>query len=696
MGEAAVAREFSRRVFLAASIAVGADPLVAAGRSSISTSSWRERSDLFTEGVASGDPDDNSVILWTRRSFAPHDEGMLLVEVSLDASFGRIVAERSVRIVPAADWTCRVLVGNLRPDTIYFYRFSDREGRGSRVGRTRTAPPKSSTAAAKFAFVCCQNVNQGAQNAYRRMIYEDERAAPADRLGFVLHLGDFIYEVVWYPEDRPQGMYDRKLRDVVRYPSGERIGDFHVPTTLDDYRAVYRAYLRDPDIQDARARWPFVAMWDNHEFSQNGWQGLIEFGGAVRPAQTRKVAANQAWYEFQPARVGRPGGLTLDGFDPPHVVDAPIERYDEDGLGLEANNLAAIRSLTGYRTFHWGTNVEVIITDQHSYRSRDPLDHPEADALSSRDFLDMMPEEAMVILDAGRSFGGGSPPATIRYGDASVNNYLRSAPPQTILGAEQKAWFLDKLSRSQATWKIWGNTLGTLDWRADPQNLPDGMGKPWPGAGFAGFGGGDHGSAYVERAEIYDHVRTRGITGFATIAGDRHSFWAGLSAKALPPERFDPVGVAFVVASLSAPGLVEAREHTLAADHPLRSLYLVDGPGSPHPEPTVNLLLRHGVRSCIEYAASGSLAKAHEMTNTGMSPHLSFVDMGGHGYAVVTAAPEKLEVEFVCLPRPIDRSTSPDGGPVRYRVVHSAALWGVGGHPELVRTHVDGDLGLSG
>jgi alkaline phosphatase D len=95
--------------------------------------------------------------------------------------------------------------------------------------------------------------------------------------GFVLHLGDFIYETVWYPEDRPQGMYDRRLRDIVRYPSGEKIHDLHIPTTLVDYRAVYRAYLHDADLQDARARWPFVNMWDNHEFSWLGWQSLQKF-----------------------------------------------------------------------------------------------------------------------------------------------------------------------------------------------------------------------------------------------------------------------------------------------------------------------------------------------------------------------------------------------------------------------------------
>src|SRR5262249_27221326 len=131
---------------------------------------------------------------------------------------------------------------------------------------------------------------------------------------------------------------------------------------------------------------------------------------------------------------------------------------------------------------------------------------------------------------------------------------------------------------SHATWKIWGNTEGTLDFRADPHNLPAGVGPAWPGAGYAGFGGGDHSSAYLERAEIYDFIRDHGITGFATVAGDRHSFWAGLAAKALPPQAFEPVGIVFVTGSISAPGIVEALEHKLSADHPLRALYLADTP----------------------------------------------------------------------------------------------------------------------
>jgi alkaline phosphatase D len=80
--------------------------------------------------------------------------------------------------------------------------------------------------------------------------------------------------------------------------------DFHIQTTLEDYRALYRSYLMDPDLQDARARWPFICVWDNHEFLWKGWQSQQQFDGKARPAQKVKVAANQAWFEFQPARIG--------------------------------------------------------------------------------------------------------------------------------------------------------------------------------------------------------------------------------------------------------------------------------------------------------------------------------------------------------------------------------------------------------
>ena len=654
----------TRRSFLRTAAAIGA--VAAWGQPTKIPVKWKERRDLFPEGVASGDPDHNSVILWTRAADA--SVGKLFVEVAEDEQFQKIVTTASAPISPAADGTCRVLAGGLKPAHVYWFRFIAPDGSGSRIGRTITAPAPNDSRPVRFAFVSCQNANQGAQNAYRRMIYEDERAPESERLGFVLHLGDFIYELVWYPDERAQ-YYDRRIREVVRYPHGEKIRDFHVPTTLEDYRAVYKGYLHDPDLQDARARWPFVPMWDNHEFSWQGWQSIQQFNGENRPAQTVKVAANQAFFEFQPARMARPQSKSLETFDPPHVTNTPVTHFDKDGLGDEPNNLTAINSLQGYRTLRWGRHVELIITDQRSYRSQDVTGMQESAPLYSPDFPGLVPEEAVESMDAGRI----------------VADFKTERPPQTILGAKQKAWFLERLRASQATWKIWGSTVATIQMRADPQNLPEEISKKWHGAGFAALPSNDFSSAYTERREIYDFIAAHGITGFATVAGDRHSFWAGLAAAQLPPKKFEPVGLAFVTGSISAPGTTEAQEYNFPKDHPLRALYV----------PAMNMLLKHGVRSCLEYARSGDAAKARQLSNPDLAPHVSFVDMGGHGYSVVRAAQDGMDTEFVCIPRPLERSDRPDGGPLNYRVKSHAKLWAKGERPALKLDVIEGDPKLS-
>ena len=194
-----------------------------------------------------------------------------------------MIAHADATVSAASDWTTRVLVGGLKPARVYWYRFTDDDGNGSRVGRTITAPTADDPRPVNFAFVSCQDVNEGKLNAYRRMIFEDERAAPSDRLEFVLHLGDFIYEVVEYPDEVPS-RYDRiDLRGRAHPRLVSKIGNFHIPLTLDGYRAVYNGYLHDPDLQDARARWPFVAIWDNHEFSWQGWQSIVKAGPFEQP-----------------------------------------------------------------------------------------------------------------------------------------------------------------------------------------------------------------------------------------------------------------------------------------------------------------------------------------------------------------------------------------------------------------------------
>jgi len=684
----------SRRQFVQAAAAIGAS-LAWSGPARASRTKWSERRELFPEGVASGDPDPHSVILWTRRPYAQGTRQVLTVEVAEDQAFKKVVAHAKAPVLAAADWTSRVLVGGLKPARVYWYRFTDAEGNGSRVGRTITAPAADDPRAVSFAWVSCQSVNEGKLNGYRRMIYEDERAPAGEQLGFVLHLGDFIYEVVEYP-DEIKTRYDRIVYEVCRIPDGGVTGKLHYPLNVEGYRAVYKGYLADPDLQDARARWPFVCMWDNHEFSWQGWQSVLQAGGPPKPGQSVKVAANQAWFEYIPARVTAPSG-SLAEFGPPAVKDVAIARYGDDGIGEEPNNVIAINSLIAYRALRYGRHLDLIVTDQHSFHGPDPFSDESLGKLGDwGDYNGMFPDEAMQILDGGRAYNGDNPPAEIRFQDAAIPNPQRSAPPQTILGAKQKAWFKDQLGRATATWKIWGNSLGAMDWRADPENLPAGLTKkPWPKGSFANLGGGDHGSAWVERGEIYDFVRDQKITGFAIVAGDRHSFWAGYAAKALPPARFEPVGLSFVGGSMASPGIMESYEHRLPKDLKLRPLYLADRPDGMKPDWTFNMLLKHGVRSCLEYAKSFDLAKARALRNPDVAPHMEFVDMGGHGYAKVRLTGDELRTEFVCIPRPVTRSERADGGPLRYRVAHVAKLWKPGETPKLEVQVMEGDPGLS-
>ena len=649
-----------------------------------------ERPDVYPQGIASADPHPDSVLLWTRRPPNSTPARRLAVEVANDDSFQRIVSRTSVDLSSENDWTCRVLAGGLAPSRVYWYRFIDEHGFASPLGRTITAPLESDPRPVRFAWVSCQNVTQGSCNAYRRMIWEDERASETDRIGFVMHLGDFVYELVWYPEDRPQGMYDRKLKDVVRYPDGEKIEDFHVPRTVEDYRALYRGYLSDPDLQTARARWPFVCLWDNHEFSWKGWQSQQNFG-QVRPAQTRKVAANQAWFEYQPARVVKEGPAGSDRFQAPAVSDTPVVAFDDHGLGLEPGNLAAITSLRIFRAFRWGKNVDVILTDNRSYRSEPVVDRAEIAAFQSKEFPWFVPEDVVDVLDGGRANAGGHPPETIRFRGTDSPNPRKSSPPQSMLGAAQKAWFLDRLKTSTAPWKLWGNTVSMLDWRTDLQNLPKDRPR-WPGETFGLFPSDDWSTYRTERAEILDWVKRHGIAGFATLAGDRHAFLAGFLSPTLPPKGFDPRGVEFVVGSISAPGLAEAAKYAIPKDHPLRPIYLYDAPGDGSPRPAINVSLQHGVLASLELQRSNDPKRAIAVRNPSVAPHLAFTDLGGHGYATVRATPDDLAVEFVCIPRPIERSERSDGGPLAYRVSHRVRRWEAGSRPRLERTSSEGEM----
>ncbi len=679
-----MSEQTTRRLLLKQAAALGAALAFGQSCATAPAGPRTERRDLYPHGVASGDPAPESVILWTRRT---PDEGAsahrLMVEVASDEAFAHIVARGDVEVSAVTDWTCRFLAAGLRPAREYWYRFVDEAGNTSRVGRTITAPAASDDRVVRFAFVSCQDPTNSALNAYRRMIYEDARRPRAEQLGFVLHLGDFIYEMIKYPEDAPNGIdRGRRLRDGFRYPTGKKVRRYNYPVDLTDYRAAYKHFLTDPDLQDARARWPFVSVWDNHEFSWQGYQSQAQIFNEPDPQQILKVAASQAWYEYQPARVVKPGAG--DPFEAPTVTNAPLTDRDARGVYQEPNNLIAIHALRIERAFRYGKNVDVILTDNRSFQSA-PYD---GSNLPGLDF-GFTPETANDVLEAGREYPGGAP-ATVRFGETEVPNPQANEPPQAYLGIEQMAWLKERLRAAQAPWKIWGHSFGTLTWRSDPQNLPAEFSATWPSREYGIFSR----SYVVEHAEIFNMVRDEGITGLTTVCGDKHSFWAGYLSEALPPRPYEPVGLEFITGSISQANTGEVQPLTFPLEHPLRPFYIHDRPDGTT-QCALNTTILHGVRAALALRDTGDAAQARAASNPENAPHLKFVDFGGYGYSTVRASPTELETEFVCIPPPLERSETEDGGPLRYRVIHRTPVWRAGERPQMAQEVVEGDPELS-
>src|SRR5688572_9260539 len=113
----------SRRDFLAQATALGAALAFGQSRANQRRGPLVERRDLYPQGVASGDPARDSVILWTRRE---PDRGAtrhrLAVEVADAAAFAHIVAAGEVEVSAQTDWTCRFLAAGLQPRREYWYR----------------------------------------------------------------------------------------------------------------------------------------------------------------------------------------------------------------------------------------------------------------------------------------------------------------------------------------------------------------------------------------------------------------------------------------------------------------------------------------------------------------------------------------------------------------------------------------------
>ena len=237
----------------------------------------------FDHGIASGDPLEDQVIIWTR--VTPEREGTVRVrwEVASDEGFADVVASGSGETTAEVDYTVKVDIEGLTPGSRYFYRFHTRNST-SATGRTRTLPA-GAAAPVTFAVVSCSNYPAGYFNVYREIAGQE--------LDAVLHLGDYLYE---YPRD---GYASARAQEFGR--------EVEPPTelySLADYRTRYGQYRGDANLQAAHAAHPFIAVWDDHEVANDAWrEGAQNHDPETEGSfSERKAAAIQAWYEWLPVR----------------------------------------------------------------------------------------------------------------------------------------------------------------------------------------------------------------------------------------------------------------------------------------------------------------------------------------------------------------------------------------------------------
>ena len=273
----------SRRWFLAYAGALSSIPLL--GRATWANPKPVFSSDPFTLGVASGDPDATSVVLWTRLAPQPleGDGGMpaeaveVTWEIATDENMKTLVASGTAVASPQLGHSVHVEAGGLNPDSWYFYRF--RAGDAiSPVGRTRTFPQSHVLPEQlRFAVTSCQYYEQGLVTAYEQMAQ--------DNLDLVCHLGDYIYE------------YEAGRNGKVRTHHGPEI------ESLGDYRTRHAQYRSDPLLQRMHALCPWLVTWDDHEFDNN-CAGDISEQLDVDPVDflARRCNAFQAYYEAMPLR----------------------------------------------------------------------------------------------------------------------------------------------------------------------------------------------------------------------------------------------------------------------------------------------------------------------------------------------------------------------------------------------------------
>ena len=299
----------------------------------------------FYHGVASGDPMADRVIIWTRVTPDTNQINQSIVvdwKIATDTGMVNVINQGTLLTDSTKDFTVKVDANGLNPNTFYFYEFKA-NGKYSPRGRTKTTPI-GSVDSLRFALTSCANFEAGLFNTYASLL------ARAD-FDAVLALGDYIYE---YNSGgySPNATVNRQWS-----PSNEIL-------SIADYRMRYSSYRLDIDLQRLHQQFPFVIVYDDHEFANDAYlNGAQNHQAGEGPWSDRKQNAKKAFFEWLPIRVtGTTNPYQIyRTIKYGNLVDLIMMDTRVEGRDLQAGTSGATvtsptRQLLGTTQFNWWKN----------------------------------------------------------------------------------------------------------------------------------------------------------------------------------------------------------------------------------------------------------------------------------------------------------------------------------------------------
>ena len=437
----------------------------------------------FAHGVASGDPFTNSVVLWTRVS--PDNDGDIAIvwEVSRDMTFTEITRVGSFNTNKARDYCVKVIADQLEAGQTYYYRFRT-DDMISDIGRTRTLP-NGPIEQLRFAIVSCSNWQHGYFNTYDAI---SKRAAeqPYDAM---INLGDYYYEY--------GALATPRLPDRIHEP-------VHEIVELGDYRQRHAQYRSDPALQAATAAMPLIAVWDDHETSNDSWKTGAENHQTDSEGEwaARRQAALRAYYDWMPIREPKVGQVKSDI----------------------------------YRNFRFGELANITCVETRLTARAEPI--------IVESYIDEISAEG---------------------GADKFKQDILYAPNREMFGADQQAFIVEALRKSKqdgVPWRLLANQviMGRL---LTPDFTPyidettiQNIEKTWPGVrDFVTLSKynmplyPDSWDGYpIARENFYTALQAEGLNDMLVLTGDAHEFWL----NDLTSEAGQKYGVELVTSSVSS------------------------------------------------------------------------------------------------------------------------------------------------